>query len=1111
MPAMKTQGSGSSKEVHQNGAAIVIAAPFLLIAFLTFAPIAHAATTITSTITTDTTWTVAQSPYIVQFPFTNAFNYTPLTVVAGATLTIEPGVVIKFDSYNGMEIHGALNVLGTDSQPIYFTSIADDTVGGDSDGVVTTPTDTQWTHLEFENGSTGNLDHIVVRYGGQQLSAIPNTGIENNGGTVVIDHAHLSHNGYDGLAQFSGTTHVSHSEFDHHQVGINHQYPGGTLTIDTSNIHDNGYAGVDQSFGITNITDSDIHDNNIGISSGFDGTVSVHGSSIHGNGLGISKSVTYDINNNPIDTGNAVDARNNWWGNVTGPVHTSNPSGTGDGVDDLVTFVPFLTSDPFATACTVNCNDNVLFLPGIEASRLYRPARPDEAPDTMHRLWEPGSDLDAQNLILNPDGTSVRADVFTRHVIDEAYVPAAGPNIYKSFIDQMNTLKSTGKIEDWSDVPYDWRLSLDDILNGGTKIGDNISYIATSSDPYVLHELMRLASSSRTGKVTIIAHSNGGLVAKALMIKLGPTAAQYVDKIIFVAVPQVGTPAAVGALLHGYDQGITTKVSDSAMRQLGHDSPAAYNLLPSFNYFTYVDDPVATFDTATLPDWVSRYGATVHSKDRLHTFLTSAYERVDSSSTDTIDPVQLNDTLLTQAESVHASLDAWIPPSGVQVIQIAGWGIPTTLKGIEYASTTKSIFCSGICAHGLGLTASTTIDGDGTVVVPSALWMSTTTGVVNYWVDLNKYNNFFRTGNIPRYHKDIFEVDGLLSFISDTIVSATHSLSTYIYLSTQAPSSTGTRLRYSLHSPLTLDLYDDQGRHTGVSTTTGEVEEQIPGTYYMRFGDVKYIFSDASSSVHIMMDGYAPGTFTFNVDQYSGDTRTASTTFQNIPTTASTTVTIDTQSDITTLSPMQIDTDGDGIVDATLTSKLNDTVTLDTTPPEIQITFATSTNSLAFIGIDDSGTVFVTSTTTYPTLKKNQKDYKGIVMTTVTARDEAGNTSALVYTEKLPFPKQRETITLQELAYNGATTTIASTTVSYKWRIKDGIYKLFASYIHTTATSTESHYRPKKNVTIIMTKPQDVDDTESDDDTDIRPTKLTLPGMVVPYIRTEKSRVIIGY
>jgi hypothetical protein len=208
---------------------------------------------------------------------------------------------------------------------------------------------------------------------------------------------------------------------------------------------------------------------------------------------------------------------------------------------------------------------------------------------------------------------------------------------------------------------------------------------------------------------------------------------------------------------------------------------------------------------------------------------------------------------------------------------------------------------------------------------------------------------------------------------------------------------------------------------------------------------------------------------------------------------------------------MQIDKDGDGIVDDTLTPIRNGTVTLDTTPPEIRITFATSTNALAFIGTDDIGAVTIIATTTYPLLKKGQKNYNGIATTTVVARDETGNTTVLVYTEKLPSPKQRDTIILHTLSYNGATTTIASTTVSYKWRIKNNAYKLFASHIHTMATSTESHYRPKKNQTVIVTKPVELDDNNSDDDVDTRPIKERLSGMIIPYLMSDNGTFIITH
>ena len=517
----------------------------------------------------------------------------------------------------------------------------------------------------------------------------------------------------------------------------------------------------------------------------------------------------------------------------------------------------------------------------------------------------------------------------------------------------------------------------------------------------------------------------------------------------------------------------------------------AYHLLPSTQYFTQVDDPIVTFD-ASLPDWSSRYGAEIHSEETLRAFLIDSYGRVNAQTGDIDQPIQLSSSLLADADTVHDALDGWVPPAGVELVQIAGWGVPTTVSGLAYTRE----------GTGVKPTPGFTIDGDGTVVVPSALWTSTATGVANYWVDLKAYNRNHPVqsgfGFAKFDHSRILEPTELLDFLADQIASTTKPLSDYVYLSTEAPPAGSLRLRYALHSPLTLNLYDDQGNHTGVSTTTGMVEEQIPGTYYTEFGDTKYLFSDASTGARVVMNGYAPGTFTFNIDEFSGDLRTASTTFQDIPTTPSTVVELDIESDITTLSPMTIDTNGDGTTDITLVPKLNDIVTipLDTTPPEIQITFSTSTKVLAFIGVDDSGVTTLTATTTYPMLKKHQKEYRGIATTTVTARDEAGNTTALVYIENLPSPAQRDVIMPQALAYNGATTTLAAASASYKWRINNnGLFSMFESDLHSAPETLQSRYHPKNDATVIMTAS----------------TKQTLPGMVVPYMTTGKGSLIISY
>jgi len=388
-----------------------------------------------------------------------------------------------------------------------------------------------------------------------------------------------------------------------------------------------------------------------------------------------------------------------------------------------------------------------------------------------------------------------------------------------------------------------------------------------------------------------------------------------------------------------------------------------------------------------------------------------------------------------------------------------------------------------------------TVDGDGTVVVPSALWTSVTTGAQNYWMNLRNYNSnhLIQSGfGVASFdHSRILETDAVISFISDNISKITKPVDSYVYLSMQAPAASESRLRYALHSPLALNLYDDLGRHTGISTTTGQVEEQIPGTYYAEFGDVKYLFSDASSSTRILMDGYAPGTFTFNIDQYSGDILTASTTFKDIPTTPDTIVQMDVQSDISTLSPMSIDQNGDGITDVSIEPVKDGTVTLDIIPPELQLMFSVSTKSIEVTAQDAVSTTSIQALTVYPILSKKQKS--GIATTTLIARDASGNTTSLVYTKPYPMVSQSDALSLQSLVYNGATTTLVSTRLSYKWNFSRNSYRAFTSDLRTSTETLSSSYDSKKDTTTIL------------------PVNQTLPGMVIPYIKIKDGSLIINY
>ena len=163
------------------------------------------------------------------------------------------------------------------------------------------------------------------------------------------------------------------------------------------------------------------------------------------------------------------------------------------------------------------------------------------------------------------------------------------------------------------------------------------------------------------------------------------------EKIILVASPQMGTPTAILSMLHGYDETVPTLVSASEARTLAEHMPGAYGLLPSRAYWDRLEGDMIVFSSEN--SWESlhnAYGEEIDSYEEYISFLTGEGDDREEPENDAIESINvLRIPFFEEAETLHNQIDNWEPPSSVEVIQIAGWGIDT-VSGLRYSEKEKT-------------------------------------------------------------------------------------------------------------------------------------------------------------------------------------------------------------------------------------------------------------------------------------------------------------------------------------------------------------------------------------------------------------------------------------